>query len=113
MNPLLLPRPLLLAQDELLHLAGRGLGQLGELDGGGGLEAGYVLFAELYELLLCRLLALFEGNEGLRALAPLLVRHSGDGGLHHGRMAGQNPFYLYGGDVLTTGDDDVLVAVPD
>src|SRR5918997_2720269 len=112
-NPLLLVGPLLLAQDELLDLAGRGLGQLGELDGGGSLEPGDVLLAEVYDLLLGSLLSLLEGHEGFGALAPLLFRHGGYGGLHDGRMAGDDPLHLDRRDVLAAGDDDVLVAVPD
>src|SRR5918997_1757176 len=113
MNPLLLPGPLLLAQDELLDLAGRGLGQLAELDGGGGLEAGDVLLAEVYYLLLCRVLSLLEDHESLRALAPLLVRDGHHGGLHHRRVAGDRLFDLDGGDVLAAGDDDVLAPIAD
>src|SRR5918998_213862 len=113
MNPLLLAGPLLLAQDVLLDLAGRGLGELGELHGGGGFEAGDVLLAEVYDLLLGRLLPLLEGHESFGPLAPLFVRHRGDGGLHNGRMAGDDPFHLDRRDVLSAGDDDVLVAVPD
>src|SRR3712207_1334793 len=111
MNPLLLPGPLLLAQDELLDLAGRGLGQLAELDVGGGLEAGDVLLAEVYYLLLCRVLSLLENHESLRALAPLLVRDGHHGGLHHRRVAGDRLFDLDGGDVLAAGDDDVLAPI--
>src|ERR671916_1322982 len=113
MNPLLLAGPLLLAQDVLLHLASRGLGELGELHGGGGFEAGDVLLAKVYDLLLGRLLSLLEGHESLGPLAPLVVRHRGDGGLHDGRMTGDDPFHLDRRDVLTAGDDDVLVPVAD
>src|ERR671914_2657675 len=113
MYPLLLPGPLLVAQDELLDLAGRGLGQVAELDGGGGLEAGDVLFAEVYDLLLARLPALLQDNERLGALAPLLVGHRDNSGLHHRRVLGDGLLDLDGRDVLAAGDDDVLVAVPD
>src|SRR5918993_430937 len=113
MNPLLAARPLFVAQDELLDLAGRGLGQVAELDGGGGLEAGDVLLAEVYDLLLGRLLALLQDNERLGTLAPFLVGHRDDGGLHHRRVLGDGLFDLDGRDVLAAGDDDVLVAVPD
>src|SRR5918998_4496785 len=113
MNPLLLPGPLLFAQDELLDLAGRGLGQLAELDGGGGLEAGDVLLAEVYYLLLCGVLSLLEDHESLRALAPLLVRDGHHGGLHHRRVAGDGLLHPDGGDVLPARDYDVLAPVPD
>src|ERR687885_517630 len=39
--------PLLIAQDVLLYLPGRGLGELAELDGRRGLEAGDALLDEL------------------------------------------------------------------
>src|SRR5215210_7241535 len=112
-NLLFLAGPLLLAQHELLDLARRGLGQLGELDGGGGLEAGDALLAEVYYLVLRRLLALLQDDERFGALAPLLVGYGHDGGLHDGRVAGDGLLHLDGRDVLTTRDDDVLVAVPD
>src|SRR5215213_5915304 len=97
---LLAALPLLLALDELLDLARRGLGQLGELDGGGGLEAGDVLFAEVYDLLLVRLLPFLEHDERLGALAPLLVGDGDNRGLHDGRVARDGLLYLDGRDVL-------------
>src|SRR5690349_14362656 len=53
-DPLGLPLPLPVAQHELLHLPGRGLGQVAELDGGRALEVGDVLAAELDDLRLRR-----------------------------------------------------------
>src|SRR5215211_1054172 len=106
-------RPFLVAQDELLDFAGRGLGQLGELDCGWGLEAGDVLLAEAYDLLLGRLLPLLEHDERLGALAPLLVGDGDDRSLHYGRVARHGLLHLDGRDVLAAGDDDVLVSVPD
>src|SRR5918993_2492641 len=106
-------RPFLVAQDELLDFAGRGLGQLGELDSRGGLEAGDVLLAEVYDLLLGGLLPLLEHDKRLGALAPLLVRDGDDRGLHYGRVARHGLLHLDGRDVLAAGDDDVLVSVPD
>src|SRR5829696_5644836 len=105
-------RPFLVAQDELLDFAGRGLGQLGELDGRGSLEAGDVLLAEVYDLLLGRILPLLEYDERLGALAPLLVRDGDDRGLHYGRVARNGLLHLDRRDVLAAGDDDVLVSVP-
>src|SRR5215211_2782715 len=50
-HPLFAIFPLLIAKNELLDLARRGLGELGELDGLGGLETGDVIFAEDYDVL--------------------------------------------------------------
>src|SRR5947209_12145923 len=110
---LLVPYPLLLAKDELLDLAGRGLGELAELDGRGGFEAGDALLTEVYDLLFGCLFALLQGNESLRALAPLIVWDGDDGGLHHGRMLDDDLLDLDRRDVLAAGDDHVLAAVPD
>src|SRR3712207_1243625 len=110
---LLLSGPLLVAQDELLDLAGRGLREVCELDGGGGLEAGDALLAVVYDLLLGSLLSLLEGDEGLRALAPLLIGDGDDRGLHHRRMPGDRLLHLDGRDVLAAGDDYVLAPVAD
>src|SRR5919202_4073978 len=93
-DALLLPLPRFLAQLELLDLAGGGLGQIAKLHGRRGLEAGDVLLDEVYDLLFGCLLALLEGDKRLRTLAPLLVRHGGDSSLHHGRVLGEDLFYL-------------------
>ena len=52
MDALIVARPLPLAQDELLDLAGRRLGQIAEGDGGRALEVGEMVAAEGDELLL-------------------------------------------------------------
>src|ERR687885_861210 len=109
----LLPLPLLLAQLELLDLACGSLGQITKLHGRRRLEAGDVLLTEVYDLLFCCLLTLLEGDKRLRTLTPLLVWHSDHGGLHHGRVLGEDLLDLHRRDVLTTGDYDVLVAVAD
>src|SRR5690606_32882963 len=62
-----------LAQHELLDLAGGGLGQRAEDHGLGRLEARHVFPAELDDLLLARLGAVLESDEGARRLAPFLV----------------------------------------
>src|SRR5207253_754219 len=72
-DPLRAAGPLLVAQDELLDLAGAGLRQLAELDRLGRLEAGQVLTAERDDLFGGRLGARLEGHEGLRHFAPSLV----------------------------------------
>src|SRR4051794_28690817 len=55
---LLAPLPLLLAQDELLHLARGGAGQLAELDRARALEARQPLLGERDDLVLVGVLAL-------------------------------------------------------
>src|SRR5215218_755349 len=112
-HPLFAIFPLLIAKDELLNLARRGLGELGELDGLGSLETGDVLFAEVYDLLFGRVLPLLEHDECLGTLAPLLVRAGDNGGLHDARMPRDGLLHLDRRDVLAAGDDDVLVSVPD
>src|SRR3712207_1737622 len=110
---LLLSGPLFVAQDELLNLACRSLRKVRELDGRRGLEAGYAFFAEVYDLLLGSLLSFFEGDEGLRALAPLLIGDGDDCGLHHRRVADYCLLHFDGRDVLAAGDDYVLAPVAD
>src|SRR5919202_3049679 len=110
---LLVAHPFFLAQDELLDLTGRGLGELAELDGSGGLEAGDALLAELYDLLFGGFFPLLQDDESLRTLPPFLVRDGHHGGLYHGRMPANDLLDLDRGDVLAAGDDHVLAAVPD
>src|SRR5215216_468783 len=101
-----------LAEDVFLDLASRGFGELAELDGGGGFEAGDVFLGELYDLFFAGLLVLLEGHVSFGAFAPVLVRHGGDGDLHDGRVLGDDLLDLYRGDVLSAGDDHVLVPIP-
>src|SRR5688572_26272303 len=68
---LLPPGPLPLAQHELLHLAGRGLRQVAELDRFGDLESRQAAPAELAQLVFAHLLAWFQGDERLGHLAPV------------------------------------------
>src|SRR5215470_13742993 len=70
-DPLGLALPLLVAQHELLDLAGRGLGQVAELDGRRALEVRDVRAAELDDLGLGGRAAGLERHEGLGPLAPL------------------------------------------
>src|SRR5690349_24537587 len=72
-DPLLAALPLLLAQDELLDLAGRGLREIAELDRRRALEVRDVLPAELDDLRLADLLAGLQRDERLGPLAPLIV----------------------------------------
>src|ERR1051325_964004 len=99
-DPLGLALPLLVAQDELLDLAGRGLGQVAELDGGRALEVRDVLAAELDDLRLGRARARLEGDEGLGTLAPLGVGHGHHRALHDGRVPGHRLLHLDRRDVL-------------
>src|SRR5215204_4751587 len=57
--------PLAFAQQVFLDLAGGGFGQLAERDGGGGLEVGEVVAAEVDDLLLACLLPCAERDESL------------------------------------------------
>src|SRR6185436_841029 len=106
-----LPGPLPVAQDELLHLAGRGLGQVAELDGRRALEVGDVLAAERDDLLLGGLPSGLERHEGLRPLAPLGVGDGDHRALHHRRMPRHRLLDLDRRDVLAARDDDVLLPV--
>src|SRR5260370_18246434 len=72
-DPLRLALPLPVAQDELLDLAGRGLGQIAEVDRGGRLETRDVLLAEVDHLRLARPLAGLDGHEGLGPPSPLFI----------------------------------------
>src|SRR5689334_9435295 len=91
--------PLALAQEELLHLAGRRPRQLAELDGRRRLVAGEVLPAERQQRLGLELLAGLQLDERLRALAPALVRRGDDRRLVHGRVAGEDLLDLDARDV--------------
>src|SRR5262245_40173643 len=110
-DALRLAGPFAIAQHELLDLAGRSLRQLAELHRGRALEASDVLPAELDDLLLARMRALLERDERLGALPPLLVRNRHHRALEDGRVLGDGLLDLDGRDVLSTGDDDVLLAV--
>src|ERR1700748_1155998 len=107
---LLVALPFLLAEHVLLDLAGRGSGQLAELDLCRAFEFGEVLAAEPDQVLLGDVLAWLEFDERLRPLAPLLVGRGHDGGLEHGRMLGDRLLHLDARDGLPARDDDVLRA---
>src|SRR5215467_10485900 len=80
-----LDRSRLLPQDELLDLAGRGLGQRAEHHRARRLEASEVGAAMLDQLVLGDLGPGLHLDEGARCLAPLLVRLRDHGrGLHRG-----------------------------
>src|SRR3954468_8252767 len=111
MDALRMIAPLALAQGELLHLAGGRLRERPELDLLRCLEVGKHGLAVRDDLLGRRVLARGEGDERLRYLAPLLVRHGDHGGFEHRRMAHHRLLDLDGADVLAAGDDDVLLAV--
>src|SRR5260370_20247080 len=110
-DPLRLALPLPVAQDELLDLAGRGLGQLAEVDRGGRLEARDVPLAEVDDLCLARALAPLEGDEGPGPLAPFFITDGHYFALHHRGVPGHALLDLDGRDVLAARDDDVLLAV--
>ena len=99
------------AQLELLHLAGRGLGQAGEDHSLRRLEMGEIVPAIRDDLGLRRLLSRLEGDESAGRFAPFLVRPGDHGGLQHLGMAEDHALDLDGRDILAAGDDDVLRAV--
>ena len=96
------------AQLELLHLAGRCLGQVGENDGSRRLEMGEIVPAMADDLLGRRGFARLEGDEGAGGFAPLFVRAGDHGGFEHLRMAEDHAFDLDGRNILAAGNDDVL-----
>src|SRR5438067_3158742 len=106
-----LPRPLPVAEDELLDLAGRGLGQLAELDRLGRFEMRDPRADVLDDVLLARLLAGLQAHEGLGDLAPAIVGNRDYSALEHGRVACDRLLHLDGRDVLAARDDDVLLTV--
>src|SRR5215471_13112744 len=106
-------RSRLLPQDELLDLAGRGLGQRAEHHRARRLEARKVGAAMLDQLVLGDLGAGLDLDEGARGLAPLLVGLRDHGRGLYRRMAVQHVFDLERRDVLAAGDDDVFGAVLD
>src|SRR5919199_4790694 len=101
--------PLALAELVLLDLARRRLRKLvDELHGPRGLVVGDLAADVLDQLVLAQVVSGPEHHEGLRTLAPMVVRHAHDGGLDH-RVVGEDRLLdLHGRDVLPTGDDDVL-----
>src|SRR5205809_5894192 len=96
----------------LLDFAGRGLGQLTELETLGDLVPGQPLPRVLGQRVRIDVV-LPERDEGDGHLAPAFVRHADDGALHDRGMAVEHLLDLYRGDVLSPGDDDVLAPVPD
>src|SRR5260370_33851446 len=73
-DPLRLALPLPVAQDELLDLTGRGLGQIAEVDRGGRLEARHVLLAQAADRRPRRPLAGLGPHRGRSQLAPTFHR---------------------------------------
>src|SRR5262245_21105828 len=110
-DPLSPPLPFLLAEHVLLHLAGRGLRQVAELDRGGAREVGDLVAAEGDELAGGREMAGLDREERLRPLAPGVVGDGDDRALEHRRVPRDRLLDLDGRDVLAAGDDDVLLAV--
>src|SRR5205807_8867905 len=82
-----------------------------ELDRVRALVVGKALPAERDDLLRGGRGALVERDERLRPLAPVRVRDPDDRAFEHGRVGGDRLLDFDAGDVLATGDDDVLAAV--
>src|SRR5450759_4203221 len=101
--------PLLLAQGKLLHLAGRGLGQgLDEVHCRRGLVPRDPGSDVLDQLGPVEFGPRPQHHEGLRPLAPGLVRYADHGDLQDGGVRVDGLLHLDRGDVLAAGDDDVL-----
>src|SRR5208283_3356656 len=100
-----------LAQGELLDLAGRRLGDLGENDRARALVMREALAAPGDEFLRSRRVARLHFDEGAGRLAPFLVRTRDHGGELDARMLEQGVLHIDRGDVLAARDDDVLRAV--
>src|SRR5881396_3145536 len=103
-DALLVSGPLLLAQDVLLDLPGRGLWERAE---GHRLRA----LAVRHDVGLGRRPPLLGHDERLRDLAPALVRHGDHRHLEHVGVARDRLLDLDGRDVFAARDDDVLLAV--
>src|SRR6266550_4838209 len=103
--------PRALAQLVLLHLAGRRLRQLAELDLARRLESRQRLAREGDQLLARERCTGAQGDEALRALAPFLIGNRDDRRLEHVGMAHERALDLDCRDVLAARDDDVLGAV--
>src|SRR5262249_7992336 len=106
-----LVRPFALAQHELLGFARRCLRQRAELNRVRALVVCEALPAERDDLLRGGRAALAERDERLRPLAPVRVRDPDDRAFEYGRVGGDRLLDFDAGDVLATGDDDVLAAV--
>lgn len=90
-----------ITKNVLLDLPGRCLGEVTEDDCFRYLEPGHFIAAKVDDLVLRgRLLAVFQGNEGARRFAPLLVGTSDDGNFQHRRMTVQHVLDLDGRNVL-------------
>src|SRR5438132_7529763 len=87
MDPSRPAAPLPFAQQVFLDLAGRGPGELGELDLARGFEVRDAAADVVDDLLRRRPRAWLELDHGLRGLPPGLVRDGDDGGLQDRRMA--------------------------
>src|SRR4051812_25867549 len=111
MDSLFLSGPLPIAEDELLHFAGRCLWEFRKLDRLWDLEAGQMFADEVTERAFVERLARFEGYERLWHLAPVVIGDSDDRRFQYGWVGADRLFDLDGGDVFAARDDDVLLAV--
>src|SRR5262245_16243752 len=110
-NALLAPAPLLLAQDELLHLPGRRLRERTEDDRLRTLEVREHRPAVRDDVRLAHDPSVLRHDQRLRHLAPIPVRHCDDRDLEHVGMTRDGLLDLDGRDVLAARDDDVLLPV--
>src|SRR5579859_5375837 len=100
-----------IAEHNLLHLAGGGLGQSSELYGGRAFEVRQVFAAESNKLLRADAVSRLERDERLRPLPPLVVWNTDDRGLQHRGVPREGLLHLDGRNVLSARDNNVLLAV--
>src|SRR3978361_2455407 len=98
----------LLAQYELLDLAGRRFGNRSEHHRLWGLEARHPGAAKGYDLRFAGALILLQFDERAGHFAPFRVRLCNHGGEQYRRMLVEHVLDLDRADVLATGNDDVL-----
>src|SRR5213594_79114 len=110
-DALLVSGPLLLAQDVLLDLPGRGLWERAEGHRLRAFEVRQRRPAVRHDVGLGRRPPLLGHDERLRDLAPALVRHRDHRHLEHVGVARDRLLDLDGRDVFAARDDDVLLAV--
>src|SRR3954463_8039003 len=103
----------LIAQHEFLDLAGRGFRYRPEHNRLRRLEARHMLSAECDDVGFRRACVLLQLDERAGHLAPFGIRLGDHGCEQHCRMLVEHVLDFDRGDVLATGDDDVLGTVLD
>ena len=70
-----------------------------------------LLTAEFNDLTLAGVASWPERNVGFRHFSPFLIRYCDDGAFHYIRVFADRLLNLLRGDVLSSADDDVLLAI--